>query len=260
MDSLLDHLSLPISTYVLQYSITEPWLLPDGCQEFKSIYKIHNKSKTFYKVAVHNKPINLRLMRRPSTVTIDMVESCSTNGLVDVAIYLLDNTHDTSEDDPGDMVKNCHYKLIDHAIKTGRLSINHIIVECVECSYYTALSYVLMRHKINIDDFMNGYRLIPPVGEGGRLPDLALLRHLTLFHGLDLSKLPPGRIDNLLRLAITKEYDQEYLGYLVSRRNFGSAIADNADKYLGYVSDIGHFNRSSEMREYILELKRKYDY
>jgi len=66
MDALLNRLSLPISTYVLQYSMTLDQVtleLPDGCKEFVVVKKLyHNNQYLKRQLIVHDKLVNLKLM------------------------------------------------------------------------------------------------------------------------------------------------------------------------------------------------------
>jgi len=62
MQALLKYVSLPISTYVLQYSVIDPTQLPDGSPEFKAVYKLHDIQFGFINgLTTSNKPQNMKL-------------------------------------------------------------------------------------------------------------------------------------------------------------------------------------------------------
>jgi len=80
MQSLQKYLSLPISTYVLRYSVLCPWELRDGCDEFKVISRnMERTHELMTKMITHNRIINLKLLKTHEISTLHFGRMCWLN-------------------------------------------------------------------------------------------------------------------------------------------------------------------------------------
>jgi len=81
---LQKYLSLPISTYVLQYSVVDPTILEDGSKGFDYIYKFHNRQRVYDKLAGLGHLINLTKMkdRMPTIDTVYAIAAGTGNNKV----------------------------------------------------------------------------------------------------------------------------------------------------------------------------------
>jgi len=253
-------LSKPITFAVLQYSVEEPWLLPDGCEEFKAIHKhVDNGYNMMERLAFHNRLQNIRMIRWPdlffpSQLISEVMMTCVEYGYRQMAMYLLTYVP-TDKNDCwnrlrvlADIVRSSH-KMTCDLIESKTITVEWALVILLRGHIHTVMSKFIYKYGIT-PEMLQAHPYIDCLVTRGSGFRMYTIDHLTLHHGFKLINVAIDILESLLD-SLMDTGDTHTIVSFAEFHEMSPVIMKNIDRYIERSSP------HSMLHHYLIDLKRQ---